>query len=271
MLSENLNNLKSFLNNLRPSVISARREDKICTIFLRLDKTGTPVFQKVIDDEKLKIARKIKTSHKLVALMNGARTQDKRTNFAMMNEKGQKYVYTRLNKEDSLSLFEPINADGYTALRYTCPDVQKMFIDSLQDSEMICFFLKGLSQRQYNEFIFLTQSVQEAALAKIDNPAHLKHFLLMPATAHGRSVFQFLPKELKIKQALRMKRAADVRDLYKNSRNDVILDEVIHAPKEMRQPLLERFPTLLDKPERMVKKVTSHTQKTHADNDRQRQ
>lgn len=265
MGKQKVNRVKAFLSGFIFFPFPAWRDRILCDRYGQLDENGTPAFQNLTDKGRLKIMRKVKTPQKLVELLNQARTSDGLTNFMYLNDEGQLYVSDRLSKDDDyLALFKPLTKAGHTALDGACISTQLDFVRRLPVFEMVPFFTRTMPDLAYNEFTYLAPGVQEAALFKMTNPLYLKSFLLMPANHEGRTVFQFLPKDLKLEMVLRMKHVNDVYDLYKNRSHEVELGEIINAPKEVRQLILKRFPNLTDAVVQAYRKVDFQPRKRTA-------
>lgn len=258
MVKQHLNRFKSFLGGLTFFPFSTWRDSALCDRYGQLDENGAPAFQSLTDKGRLKIMKKMKTPQKLVELLNQARTVDGLTNFMYLNSDGQQYVDARLTKdEDYLALFKPLTKAGHTALDGAYISTRLNFIRRLPVHKMVPFFMRTLPDLSYNEFVYLEPGVQEAALFKMKDPRYLKFFLMMPANHEGRTVFQFLPQDLKLEMVLRMDHVNDVYDLYKNRSDEVDLTEIIHAPKNVRQSILKRFPNLTDVVVQAYRKVDS--------------
>ncbi len=256
MAKQRLNRFKSFWGGLTFFPFPAWRDCALCDRYSQLDKNGVPAFQGLTDKGRLKIMKKMKTPQKLVELLNQARTSDGLTNFMYLNTEGQQYVDARLTKdEDYLALFKPLTKTGHTALDGAHIATQISFVRRLPVPKMVPFFTGTLSNLAYNEFVYLEPVAQEAALSKMKDPHYLKFFLMMPANHEGRTVFQFLPKDLKLGMVLRMAHVNDVYDLYKNRSHEVELGEIINAPKNVRQSILKRFPNLTDAVVQAYRKV----------------
>lgn len=265
MGKQKVNRVKAFLSGFIFFPFPAWRDRILCDRYSQLDENGVPAFQGLTDKGRLKIMKKMKTPQKLVELLNQARTSDGLTNFMYLNDEGQLYVSDRLSKDDDyLALFKPLTKAGHTALSRANISTQFAFIRRLPIPKMLPFFTATFPGLPYNEFVYLEPSVQDVALYKIKDPSYLKFFLSMPANHEGRTVFQFLLTEQKLKMVLRMENVNDVYDLYKNRSHEVELGEIINAPKEVRQSILKRFPNLTDAVVQAYRKVDFQPRKRTA-------